>query len=167
QRRRIPRQALAVASRAGVTRLDRRSQSQHHRFGGFEFVGVPLETHERTHSGPQLSCIVRPRDKVVASRFDAGETLMALGFGGDDHNRNETSCSTTLERAAYLDVVTARRKINEDQIWRLSRAGRERRVARFHTADVTPLFRKKPRKKPRANLIIVRDEDIGTLHRRR
>lgn len=162
----VPRQPLAVSSRAGIARLDRRAQSQHHGFGRFELVSVTLEADERPHACAQLSLIVRLCNEIVASRFNAGQAIAPFGPCGDDDDGNEARGCPALQRTADLEAVTARRQeINQDKIWRFCPTGGERRLAGLNHANLTSLFREKPRQKARANLIIIGDEDVRTEHR--
>ena len=149
-------------------RLDRRSQPQHHGFRGLELVGVTLQTDERARTpSAQLSFVMRLGDEIVAAGLDAGQTVAPPGPCRDDDDRNETRGRAALHRSADVEAraMAARgEKVHQDEIRRFSGACREHGLGRLNDANLTALGGKKAAQKPRADLIIVGDENIRTEH---
>ena len=104
----VAREALAVALRVGVARLDHQREAAQHALGGVELVGEALELHERPDPRFELGLIDRLRQEVVGAGLDGLEAVVGFRRARHQHHRNQPRRGVALDRAAEREPVAVR-----------------------------------------------------------
>ena len=132
---RVARQTLAMALRRRIARFDGRAESEHHRFGRLELIGVALQPHQRSDPCAELHRIERLAEEVVGAGFDASKALAPIGLRRDDDDRDQPRAVVILEDPADFEALTLRQQVQHDEIRRVAGAQHRAPVAGCsHTA---------------------------------
>src|SRR5205807_10618187 len=78
--RRVVGEPLTVAARVRIARIDRCPETENDGFGRFEYVGLPLQAHERSNARVELGVVEGFGEEIVGAGLDAVQALFAIGM---------------------------------------------------------------------------------------
>jgi hypothetical protein len=106
------------------------------------------------------SGIERLAQEIVGAGEDTLEAIVALRLRGDDDDRHETRRRLLFESAANVEAVASRRhEIEEHDIRRLRRAGRQHLVGGANHRHVMSFAGQQTVQEPGTDVVVIGDEN--------
>ena len=161
--RRVVGEPLTVAARVRIARLDRCPETENDGFGRFEFVGLPLQAHERSNARVELGVVEGFGEEIVGAGLDAVQALFAIGMRRDDDNRHEARVRLLLQLPADVEGASARRhEIEDDEIRRVRGTTPQRLVGAAGEGYSVSLSCQQSLQKQRARFVVISNKNAGS-----